>query len=80
MVDGRRVGGDRSSHPRQSTVPDASQRDTLFPILASMRKPKIARASLGTSAMMHAAGSHVPGATDDEAGLIGGLMPGRLGN
>ena len=41
---------------RQSTVPDASQRDTLLPILAPMREPKIARASLGTEAMMRAAG------------------------
>src|SRR6516164_5590485 len=37
-------------------APDAGQRDTLFPILAPMRKPKIARTSLGTAAMMHAAG------------------------
>ena len=58
-----RVGVVGDSHLRRSTAPDASQRDTLFPILASMRKPKIARASLSTSAMMHAARSHMPGVT-----------------
>ena len=53
MPDGR---GSGEPAPASIDGANAGQRGTLLPILAPMRKDKIAGASIGRAAMMHAAG------------------------